>query len=186
MLCATFRTISRRLRGFSGAKVRKNKENPLSLHQNQPDAIQMNSTLTSMQMDEKATKHYEVTCAVIRFGSKVLCMQKAATRFPYTSFRWEFPGGKIEHGETPQQALQREIEEEMNMKVNVSDAVGKVEHAYPDFSITLEAFWCDVTSPRFEMKEHNDFRWLPINELPFLDWAAADRKVVGLILDELP
>lgn len=135
-----------------------------------------------MTTPDDPKRHYDVVAAVIRHEGRLLCMQKGPTRFPYTSLRWEFPGGKIEPGETPQQALQREIEEEMDMLVTVRDSVGKVRHEYPDFSITLEAFWCDVASPRFTLKEHHDFLWLSPDQLPSLSWAAADRKIVNLIL----
>ncbi|MBR5963470.1 MAG: (deoxy)nucleoside triphosphate pyrophosphohydrolase [Bacteroidaceae bacterium] len=129
-------------------------------------------------------KHYSVVAAVIRFGDNVLCMQRGLTRFAYTSYKWEFPGGKVEEGETPQEALRREIKEEMNMEVQIGDFVGAFRNDYPDFSITLQVFWCDVCSPQFDMKEHHDFRWLPLHALPSLDWAEADQKVVEKLLEE--
>ena len=84
-------------------------------------------------------KHYHVVAAVIEVDGKVLCMQRGVTRYPYTSHLWEFPGGKIEPGETPQQALHRELIEEMDLDVEVHERLAVVTHDYPDFTITLDA-----------------------------------------------
>lgn len=128
--------------------------------------------------------HYDVVAAVICYRGKILCLQRGQTRFPYTSYKWEFPGGKIEIGETPKEALHREIWEEMSMDVRVGDSVCKVEQDYPDFSITMETFLCDVKTPIFDMKEHHAFCWLLPEELSRLDWAAADWAVLRTLLRE--
>jgi 8-oxo-dGTP diphosphatase len=85
-------------------------------------------------------KHYNVVAAVVCHDGKYLCMQKGKTKFEYTSYKWEFPGGKIEPGETPQQALARELMEEMEYLVEVGEELVTVNHEYPDFSITMTAF----------------------------------------------
>ena len=95
---------------------------------------------------------------------------------------WEFPGGKIEPGETPQQALQRELLEEMDYRIKVDRHLITVNHEYPDFSITLATYLCTPISPSFKLKEHNDFRWLPKEDLSTLDWAAADSDIINLLM----
>ena len=88
-------------------------------------------------------KHYHVVAAVVEVDGKVLCMQRGKTRYTYTSYLWEFPGGKIEEGETPQQALHRELIEEMDLDVEVHELLSTVTHDYPDFTITLPSLtWC--------------------------------------------
>ena len=82
-------------------------------------------------------KHYNVVAAAIRHNDKILCMQRGKTKFDYTAYKWEFPGGKIEEGETPQEAIKREIMEEMDMDIRVGDTICTVENEYPDFSISL-------------------------------------------------
>ena len=89
-------------------------------------------------------KHYNVVAAVVCHDGKYLCMQKGKTKFEYTSYKWEFPGGKIEPGETPQQALVRELMEEMEYLVEVGEELVTVNHEYPDFSITMTAFLCKL------------------------------------------
>ena len=128
-------------------------------------------------------KHYQVVAAVVLHEGKYLCMQKGDTKYTYTSHKFEFPGGKIEPGETPQEAVVRELREEMDYEVYVEKELVTVHHQYPDFSLDLTAFLCSVSSPEFTLKEHASFRWVTREELPLLDWAAAD---VGIVEELLP
>lgn len=125
-------------------------------------------------------RHYNVVAAVVEVDGNVLCMQRGLTRYSYTSHLWEFPGGKIEPGETPQQALHRELLEEMDLDVQVHDLLATVTHDYPDFSITLAAYRCSAATTAFTMREHAASRWLPWAELPSLDWCAADERLIAL------
>ncbi len=131
-------------------------------------------------------KHYDVVAAVVvrPEDGKVLCVQRGATRFAYTAYKYEFPGGKIEPGETPQEALRRELLEEMDYDLSVGPPVATVEHVYPDFAITLQAFRCTPRAATFRLKEHQASRWLSLEELPALDWAAADIGIVSALLRE--
>lgn len=127
-------------------------------------------------------KHYDVVAAVVVAGDKVLCVQKGKTKYSYTSYMYEFPGGKVEDGETHRQALQRELMEEMSYHVEVGELLTTVDHAYDDFSITLTAYLCTAKIPdSFVLKEHIGFKWLKPNELPTLDWAAADLGIVSAL-----
>jgi 8-oxo-dGTP diphosphatase len=123
-------------------------------------------------------KHYNVVAAVIEVDGKVLCMQRGVTRYPYTSHMWEFPGGKIEPGETPEQALHRELLEEMDLVVEVHELLATVTHDYPDFTITLAAYHCTAATRDFVMREHAASRWLEWADLPSLPWCAADEKLI--------
>ncbi len=125
-------------------------------------------------------KHYEVVAAVIQHGNKYLCMQRNEGKFDYTSFKFEFPGGKVEKGEENHTALERELREEMDMQVSISesDYMMTVNHTYPDFAITMHAYLCKVENPDFVMKEHVAFEWLTKENLSSLDWADADKPIV--------
>ena len=125
-------------------------------------------------------KHHNVVAAVIEVNGRVLCMQRGVTRYPYTSHLWEFPGGKIERGETPEQALHRELLEEMALDVRVHELLATVTHDYPDFTITLAAYRCTAATTAFAMREHAASRWLPWAELPTLPWCAADERLIAL------
>ena len=129
-------------------------------------------------------KHYNVVAAVVCHDGKYLCMQKGKTKFDYTSYKWEFPGGKIESGETPQQALARELMEEMEYPVEVGEKLVTANHEYPDFSITVTAFLCTPKGDAdgFKRREHADSKWCSQEELKGLNWAAADIDVVEGIL----
>lgn len=128
-------------------------------------------------------KHYEVVAAVIEYEDKILCMQRGKAKFEYTSYKFEFPGGKVEAGEENYVALSRELREEMDLDVAVGekDYLLTVDHTYPDFAITMQAYLCKVDTPDFVMKEHVDFKWLPVGELDTLDWAEADKPIVEFL-----
>ena len=129
-------------------------------------------------------KHYDVVAAVVCSGNRFLCMQKGKTKFPYTSFKFEFPGGKIEPGESPQEALRRELIEEMEYCVCVNEKLITVDHVYNDFSISLTAYMCTADTLSFHMNEHIAFKWCTKDELSQLDWAAADIGIVKALLNK--
>ena len=131
-----------------------------------------------------ANKHYNVVAAVVEVDGKVLCMQRGESRYDYTGYHWEFPGGKIEPGESPEQAVHRELLEEMDFDVEVHELLASVTHDYPDFTITLAAYRCTAATTAFTMREHVASRWLPWEELKSLPWCAADEKLIALFPQE--
>lgn len=133
----------------------------------------------------KPMKHYQVVCAVIINQGEVLCMQKGQTKYEYTSYHWEFPGGKVEMGETPEEALHRELLEEMDYDVRVGKHLCTIEHTYPDFSITMAAYMCEADSREFRMKEHSAALWITPDKLKDLPWCEADRPIAECLIPAL-
>lgn len=134
------------------------------------------------QSRDMEKKHYDVVCAVVRRDNDYLCMQRLRKGPDYVSEHWEFPGGKVKTGESREQALLREIREEMDWEIYVGRQIGQVEQEYPDFTITLTAFDCMARDFDFKLLAHIDCRWLPREQLATLEWTEADR----LLIQQLP
>lgn len=125
-------------------------------------------------------KQIKVVGAVVVRDGAVLCAQRG----PLGSLpgSWEFPGGKIEPGETARHALEREIREELGCTVDVGAPLTTTTHAYDFGEVTLTTFWCTLTSGAPKLTEHADVRWLPARDLESLDWAPADIPSVRIIV----
>src|SRR5690554_4516920 len=95
--------------------------------------------------------------------------------------QWEFPGGKIEAGETPQQALVREIQEELDTKIRVGDLIGTIEYDYPTFHLSMDCFWCEVVDGEIKLLEAEDAKWLSKNDLYNVQWLPADITLIEKI-----
>lgn len=120
-------------------------------------------------------KTVKVVAAVICKGNKIFATQRG-----YGEFKdgWEFPGGKIEPGETPQQALVREIREELDTEITVGEKLGTVEYDYPDFHLSMDVFFATVKSGKLSLLEHEDARWLTGETLESVNWLPADQQIV--------
>lgn len=127
-------------------------------------------------------KHYEVVAGIIINDNKILCVQRNQSKYDYISYKFEFPGGKIEPGESKSQALSRELLEELNMNIEIEKEFLSVTHEYPDFKITMHSFLCNSKTTDLILKEHVDFKWLHKNEISELDWAAADLPIVEQLI----
>lgn len=130
------------------------------------------------RMKENKRKTVEVVAAIIQKDEYVFATQRG-----YGEFKdgWEFPGGKIEQGETPKEALVREIKEELNTEINVGKLLDIVEYDYPGFHLTMHCFMCTIKSGNLELKEHEAAKWLTKETLDDVDWLPADEGLIEKI-----
>ena len=127
-------------------------------------------------------KTIRVVAAVIKEGDRIF-----ATARGYGDFKggWEFPGGKIEPGETPQEALAREIKEELATEIAVGKLIDTVEYDYPQFHLSMDCFWCSIIKGNLELKEAEDAKWLTKNSIDSVEWLPADKGLVEKIKEQL-
>ena len=128
-------------------------------------------------------KHYIVSAAIIIENKKILCVQRNKGKYDYISYKYEFPGGKLEVGENEEDALKREISEELNLEIDVAEKFLVVTHEYLDFDLTMHSYLCKANTEKLVLKEHIDAKWLYKNELIELDWAAADLPIVSKLIN---
>jgi len=127
-------------------------------------------------------KQIEVVAGIIFYEDEILCVQRAKNKLQYISEKFEFPGGKIEQGETQKEALQRELLEELNISADIKSFYFTVVHEYPDFELTMHCYICEIDTKDITLNEHISLQWLNLNELQNLDWAAADIPIVNKLV----
>ena len=123
-------------------------------------------------------KTIRVVAAIIKKDNRIFATQRG-----YGAYKdwWEFPGGKIEEGETPQEALIREIKEELDTEITVDDYLMTVEYDYPEFHLSMDCFWCSIKNGELTLLEHEAARWLSLDDLKQVKWLPADVEVIEAI-----
>ncbi len=123
-------------------------------------------------------KTIRVVAAIIRDGDRIFATQRG---YGPMKDGWEFPGGKIEPGETPEQALKREIREELDTEIEIGERVDRIEYDYPEFHLSMDCFFCSLLSGSMTLKEHEAAKWLMPNELDSVSWLPADLSLIEQI-----
>ena len=126
-------------------------------------------------------KTIEVVAAMIQVEDMILVVQRKEDEKAYKSLKWEFPGGKVEEGERPEDAVIREVKEELQLDINPVAPVGRVVYEYPDSTVDLTLFHCALIDCLPILKEHNDLSWTDKSLLYTFDWSAADRELLQLL-----
>ena len=130
-------------------------------------------------------KKIEVVAGIIFYKDRILCCQRKTNKYPYLSEKWEFPGGKLEEGETREKALIREINEELEMEIKDLKFALTVVHQYEDFQLTMHTYFANSQKPKMKLNDHKDTVWATLEELDKFDWAAADIPIVEYIQNKL-
>lgn len=133
-------------------------------------------------MGKEKMKTVNVVAAIIRDGNRVFATQRG-----YGDYKdgWEFPGGKIEQNETPQQALVREIREELDSDIEVENLLTTIEYDYPTFHLNMQCYWCQIVAGTPVLKEHEAARWLDLDHLDSVAWLPADQTILQLIREQM-
>lgn len=126
-------------------------------------------------------KTIEVVAAMIQVEDLILVVQRKEDEKAYKSLKWEFPGGKVEEGERPEDAVIREVKEELQLDINPVASIGRVVYEYPDSTVDLTLFHCALIDGLPILKEHNDLSWTDKSLLYTFDWSAADRELLQLL-----
>ena len=123
-------------------------------------------------------KSIRVVAAIIKQDNMIFATQRG-----YGSYKdwWEFPGGKIEEGETPQEALVREIREELDTEIAIGDYLITVEYDYPEFHLSMDCFWCSIVEGELTSLEHEAAKWLPMDDLKQVKWLPADLEIIEML-----
>ncbi len=122
-----------------------------------------------------------VTAALIREDEKILIAQRG--RRKRFGWQWEFPGGKVRRGETPEDCLRREIKEELNLEIEVREHFCTVRHQYRDFNIELMTFWCSIIGGTLKLEEHERVCWVTVPEMKQYSFVKADINVIAALAD---
>ena len=126
----------------------------------------------------------EVVAGALEYEGKLLAFQRGHSKYDYIANKFEFPGGKINNSETPQQALKRELKEELHLEVEIKEHIATVEHEYPDFQIIMHCYLVNLKEFEGHLIEHLSYEHIFLDEAENLDWIAADLPILNVLKDK--